>query len=92
MSKKHTNFILKESRFVISTDHPFIGVSPDGIAKCDCCGEGCVEVKCPFCIKDTEIEEGLNKKGFCLTKNYPGQTQLSRDHAYYYQVQSQINI
>ena len=51
-----------------------------------------MEVKCPFCIKDTEIEEGLNKKGFCLTKNDPGQTQLSRDHAYYYQVQSQINI
>ena len=38
------------------------------------------------------IEEGFNKKGFCLTKNDLGQTQLSRDHAYYYQVQSQINI
>ena len=25
-------------------------------------------------------------------KNDPGQTQLSRDHAYYYQMQSQINI
>ena len=45
MSKKHTNFILKEPGFVVSTDHPFIGVSPDGVAKCDCCGEGCVEVK-----------------------------------------------
>ena len=74
MFKKHTNMILKESRFVISTDHPFIGVSPHDTAKCDCCGEGCVKVKCPFCIKDVAIEEELNKKGFCLTKNDPGQT------------------
>ena len=74
MSKTHINFILKESWFVISTDHPFVGVSPDGIAKCDCCGEGCVEMKCPFCINDTVIEEGINKRGFCLTKNDLGQT------------------
>ena len=54
MSKTHIYFfLLKESGFVISTDHPFVGVSPDGIAKCDRCGEGCMEVKCPFCIKDT---------------------------------------
>ena len=78
MSKKHTNFLLKESGFVISTDHPFIGVSPDGTAMCEYCGEGCVEVKCPFCNKDTEIEERLNKK------DDPGQTQLSIPHTYYY--------
>ena len=91
-SEKHTNMISKESGFVISTDHPFIGGSPDGTAKCDCCGEGCVEVKRRFCIKDPVIEEGSNKQGFCLTKNDLGQTQLSRVHAYYYQMQSQINI
>ena len=87
MSKKHTNFILKESGFVISADHPFIGVSPDCIAKCDCCGQGCVEIICPF-GKDTVIEEGLNIKGFCFTKNDLGQTQLLRDHAYYYKFMS----
>ena len=62
------------------------------VLQSDCCGEGCVEVKCSFCIKDAVIEEGFNKKGFCLTKNDLGQTQPSRDHAYYYQVQSQINM
>ena len=51
MCKKHTDMLLKESGFVISTDHPFIGVSPNGTAKCDCCGEGCVEVKCLFVLR-----------------------------------------
>ena len=31
--KKHTDFISKELGFVISSDHPFIGVSLNGIAK-----------------------------------------------------------
>ena len=39
---------LKSSDFVISSDYPFLGASPDGLVSCDCCGEGLVEIKCPF--------------------------------------------
>ena len=49
--------------------------------------------QCPYCQKDKEnIESCLGEKGFCLIKTDNGQMQLDRSHAYYYQVQAQINI
>ena len=31
-------------------DKPYIGASPDGLMSCSCCGEGLLEMKCPFSI------------------------------------------
>ncbi len=42
--KRHHNFKVMESGFFISTDHPFIGASPDSLTVCTCC-EGICEVK-----------------------------------------------
>ena len=61
MSQVHANFQLSESGLVISVNNPFIGVSPDGIANCDCCGKDTVEIKYPFCVREFTIEEGLHK-------------------------------
>ncbi len=38
--------------FFINTTHPFIGASPDSLVSCDCCGQGCVEVKCLYSKRD----------------------------------------
>ena len=27
-----------------------MGVTPDDIVQCECCGVGVIEVKCPFCV------------------------------------------
>ena len=43
----HVNFSMRNSGFVIHSAYPEIGASPDGIVRCDCCGEGSLEVKCP---------------------------------------------
>ena len=48
MLDKHMNFKVRSTGFVISSDYPFLGVSPDGLVSCDCCGEWLVEIKCPF--------------------------------------------
>ena len=37
--KKHKNFQVCDSGFVIDTDYPHLGASPDGIISCDCCNE-----------------------------------------------------
>ena len=92
MADKHTNFTVKDSGFIISTKYPFIGASPDGIVSCDCCGTGVLEIKCPFCIKDKMVQQGCALQGFCLELDSGGKQLLSKKHAYYYQVQTEINI
>ena len=58
MNNKHTHFKVVKCSFVISKEYPFMGASLDSIVSCDCCGMGCAEVKCPFCIRHKEIEAG----------------------------------
>ena len=91
MNNKHTNFKVVKCGFVISKEYPFMGASPDSIVSCDCCGMGCAEVKCPFCIRHKEIEAGLNLKYFCLVYKDDTYT-LSKEHSYFYQLQSQLHI
>ena len=86
-AKEHSNFKVKDSGFIISTEYP------DGLVSCDCCDEtGDLEIKCPFCIKDKMIEEGCKNKGFCLVSDSNGKPTLYKNHAYYYQVQNEVNI
>ena len=41
--------------FFVSVAHPFVGASPDALIQCDCCSEGVVKIKCPFCICPTSL-------------------------------------
>ena len=59
MQDKHDNFNIKESGLIIRPDLPFLGASPDAISHCTCHGSGCVEVKCPFTLKDLKITEAV---------------------------------
>ena len=62
-----------DSGFVIDQHHPEIGASPDGVIQCDCCGEGSLEVKCPYLVRDevlSEVKDGAT----CLVKNTDGAT------------------
>ena len=89
---KHQNLQLSENGLYINPKWPFIGASPDGIVKCDCCAEGVVEIKCPYKHRENTIEyAAVNDKQFCLTKQ-GDLLQLSRSHEYYYQVQTQIFV
>lgn len=91
MAAKHTAFKVQETGFHISSNRPYFGASPDGLVSCECCGNGCLEIKCPFCIKDKELEQVANEsKTFCLEKNASGNYVLRHDHQYYYQVQAQL--
>ncbi|XP_069139431.1 uncharacterized protein [Argopecten irradians] len=91
MKDEHENFSVRESGFVISEKYPFIGASPDGIASCDCCGEVCVEIKCPYCKRDASIKDSLDSN-FCLRKCDDDQIRLKRNHPYYYQIQCQLMV
>ena len=90
MCKKHDNFEIYQAGFIIPLKKPFLGASPDGIIWCECCDiTGCLEVKCPYRLKDCSLAEFANLKDSCLVKN-DNIYSLDRNHAYYYQVQLQM--
>ena len=88
----HKNVRVQESGFYISYERPYIGASPDGIVVCDCCTEKVLlEVKCPICVKPNLTAQ--EKTGFCMEKAQGAENwTLCRDHAYFYQVQAQMEV
>ena len=76
------------------SEYPFIGASPDGYVTCSCHGKSLIEVKCPYRCRDKSIEAVANDKDFCLTleDGEYGEYYLDDDHAYFYQVQCQLNV
>ena len=87
MCKQHENFECTDSGLCLSTKYPQFGASPDGNVSCECCGEGCVEVKCPYTQKDSDGEIKFVSKG-----DSGSQLGLDRKHPYYSQVQMQLFV
>ena len=88
-SLSHINFTCNLSGFVVNTNHPFLGASPDGIINCQCCGRGTVEIKCPFKHRNVTVQEAAaTDKDFCISSSLS----LKSNHKYYTQVQFQMYI
>ena len=88
-SKHHDNHSVTLAGLFVDSEHPYIGASPDGMVNCACCGKGVLEVKCPFCFKENIPDE--EEQNFCMTK-IGDQWSLKRNHSYFYQVQTQLNV
>jgi len=82
MATSHDNFVLEKAGFAINPNFPIIGATPDGLVSCDCCGTGVVEIKCPYSVRHSTTETYACLKG----------RKLKSDHAYFYQVQTQIFV
>lgn len=65
------------------------GASPDGIVKCECCGSYCLEIKCPYLLKNMTVSEFAKRKTSCLIKKDNG-IYLDQSHAYYFQIQQRM--
>lgn len=71
---------------------PHLGASPDGIVLCSCCGKGALEIKCPYCHHEEEVEAVERDPQSCLTSLPDGSAALERQHAHYCQVQMQTFV
>ncbi|XP_038064512.1 uncharacterized protein LOC119734942 [Patiria miniata] len=91
-SSNHDNLHVRDVGLYICPDLPFLGASPDAHITCTCCGDGLLEVKCPFCVKDCNISEGLTRKDFPLESSSDGKLYLKHSHPYYFQVQAQLFV
>lgn len=88
---EHRCFKLENSGFVINPLFPYIGASPDGLSSCECCGKGCIEVKCPYKHRSSLIADACEDPGFCLSHEQ-GKFTLKKSHPYYSQVQTQMLV
>ena len=85
----HDNFVVKDCGMVINKASPWLHEIADFLCSCSCCGEGCGEVKCPYCIEKHDFVEYASKPASCL-ELVDGVFYLKNDHMYYYQVQQQF--
>ena len=89
MKTQHRNFKVKRCGMVINKDYPWLHATADFLCSCDCCGEGCGEIKCPYCIDNCNFEQYIQKPSSCLEKR-DDFLRLKENHQYYYQVQQQL--
>ena len=90
MKETHANFVVTRCGTIINKKYPFLHATPDFLCECDCCGQGCGEVKCPFCIEGLDFDSYVKMQASCLEK-HGDEFKLRKDHDYYYQAQQQIN-
>ena len=83
----HENFRCTKAGLVINPQYPYLGASPDGVTHCSCCGDGLIEIKCPFSVKDGKPEDLVDRKGSFLNK-----VGIIKSHKYYTQIQGQLEI
>ena len=86
----HTSFEVDASGLVVNPTYPYLGASPDGLVSCSCCGEGLLEIKCPYSIRDQDPTTVI-RNDFYL-KFIDGHLQLSKKHNYFYQIQGQLAL
>ena len=87
---KHHNVQILNSGLVINPQWPFIGASPDGVVECGCCGKGVLEIKCPYCQRESSIITAVRENPkFCL-KEIDGEICLDRIHSYYYRYRHKV--
>ena len=49
--KSHKNVKMSGCGLFLCEEIPYVGGSPDRMVQCSCCGNACLEIKCPFSIR-----------------------------------------
>ena len=69
IKSEHENFQVKNCGTFINNEYLFLQATPNFHCSCDCCGLGCGEVKCPFCIDSLDFETYVVKEIIMPGKN-----------------------
>ena len=85
----HDDLNYKKLGLLVCGVRPWLGVSPDGVINCSCCGFGVVEVKCPFSLRDCGLSKAVEGGKFYVRKE-GSRYILDKGHKYYAQVQHEM--
>ena len=86
----HVGFKVQTTGLHVNPDFTHLGASPDGLVSCSCCGDGLLEVKCPY-SKRHHSPADIHDTAFYLKHTTDG-LKLSTKHKYYHQVQGQMAV
>ena len=91
MRQCHSGFAYTPAGLFVNPEFPHLGATPDGIISCDCCGDGIIEIKCPYKYRQCDPNTVVDKD-FYIKENEedPTARALSQDHDYFIQVQGQL--
>ena len=84
----HSNCKMISCGLFVSKSHPYIGASPDTLVLCSCCQKACVEIKCPYSIRNQSVVGAWNETSFLEKRD--GKIQLKQNHKYYTQIIGQL--
>ena len=85
----HDDLNYKKLGLLVCGVRPWLGVSPDGVINCSCCGFGKVEVKCPSSLRDCGLSKAVEGGKFYVRKE-GSRYILDKGHKYYAQVQHEM--
>lgn len=95
-SHGHPQLSVSPSRFLISSEHPFLGASPDGAVYDPANMQhpfGFLEIKCPYTARNVLPSQACSDSTFCCNLNpQTGLLILKKTHKYYCQIQGQMAI
>jgi len=84
--RRHRQLKVDRCGLFVCSDVPYIGASPDRLVSCSCCGDGLLEVKCPYsCAGKPPSHEVLD-----YLEDNDDLVKLKMSHSYYFQVQGQL--
>ena len=85
----HADFSVADAGLFLNSKYLYLGAPPDGKVSCACCGEGILEITCPYhCIKTESLPEAADDDSFCLKLDEKSSyLLLKKDYPYCYQVQ-----
>jgi hypothetical protein len=86
MKHQHQDVKVAKCGLFLDKLNPTIGSSPDGIVRCTCCPDSCLEIKCPFSMRNTSPSNDNVKLPFLNGKL------LKTTHQYYTQCQLQMCV
>ena len=92
MKDQHRNFSVAKLGLCLHPEYPHLGATPDGFVSCNCCGEGLVEIKCPYKCRDVILSSIDDTSFYLKTDGIGTKLSLLENHDYYYQVQGQLAL
>lgn len=72
--------------------HTYIAASPDFLISCSCCGDGCVEIKCPLITKCNTCSSFCTCQTSIYLIDKSWKLSLKINNSYFAQVQGQMYV
>ena len=85
----HSSISVRECGLFVHPEHSYMAASPDGVVSCTCCGEGLLEIKCPYSLIHTDPQ---TCPPAYLTRSDRDQLSLKESYAYHRQVIMQLAV